>query len=109
MTLCPYCKQPMNRAMSFPQMRPRKQRIYQAVLEAGPKGIAPDDLLVRMYGENEWPTPGGPAVLRVMICEMNKVLKGEGQRIKNVYRGRYSLVHVAGAINEEKVHSAADH
>lgn len=109
MTLCPYCKRPMNQAMSFPPMRPRKQRIYQAVLEAGPRGIAPDDLLVRMYGDDEWPTPGGPAVLRVMICEMNKVLKSQGQRIMSVYRGRYSLVHLTEDVDVKETHSGADH
>lgn len=95
--LCPYCKQPMSGEMSIPPMRPRMMRIYKATLEAGTHGITPEDLLVRMYDDGEWPTPGGPVVLRVQICEMNKILGTVDQRIVSAHRGRYRLMSLKEA------------
>lgn len=83
-------------------MRLRWQRIYEAVLGAGPEGISSDDLLVRMYADNEWPTPGGFVVLRVSICDMNKILKPYDQRIINAFRKRYKLINTKESKNEKK-------
>lgn len=105
--LCPYCKQQMSGDVTLPFLRPRKMRIYRAVLESGPEGIATDDLLARMYAEDEWPTPGGYQVLRVMICEINKVLNG--QRIVNAFRGRYRLINLDDQDGKEKAHPETNH
>lgn len=111
--LCPYCKQPLHGEMAIPPLKPRMKRIYKAMLEAGTEGITPEDLLVRMYDDGEWPTPGGPVVLRVQICEMNKALETIGQRIVSAHRGRYRLMHVETGDQEngsaQEIQSEADH
>ena len=113
--VCPYCKHEITEEPALPPLRPRKRRIYQAVLEAGPAGISPEDLLVRMYGETEWPTPGGPQVMRVMICEMNKALEPYGQRIssRRPFKGCYKLYSLPQPkglkSNEAKAYSETDH
>ena len=93
MILCPYCKTELTGEATLPRMRSRMLRIYHAVLEAGPDGISPQDLLVRMYAEEEWPTPGGGTVLRVNIHELNKIIGPQQQRIINWHRGKYRLIH----------------
>lgn len=108
-TICPYCKQPMSLKPTVPPMRMRWQRIYQAVLEAGPDGISTDDLLVRMYADDEWPTPGGFTVLRVSICDINKRLEPYDQKIVNAFRKRYLLVNLKEQKDAKKVQSAANH
>lgn len=100
--VCPYCKAPLSGKAALPPMRMRWQRIYDAVLEAGPEGISTDDLLIKMYAENEWPTPGGFTVLRVSICDINKVLKPCGQRIINAFRKRYKLIGLEDKTYEEE-------
>ena len=102
-TLCPYCKSELTGEAALPPMRDRMIRIYRTALEAGPEGIATPDLLVRMYRDDQWPTPGGFVVLRVMICEINKIINPLGQRIVNK-RGRYWLV----SIDDQKVQPEAN-
>lgn len=110
--VCPYCKRPMTGDMAMPPMRPRWQRIYKATLEAGPSGIHPEDLLVRMYGDNEWPTPGGPTVLRVCIHGINRMIASYGQRIVGSPRKNYRLTSTKKDELDEtqkEVQSEADH
>lgn len=91
MSICPYCKGEMD-GIELPRMSGRMLRIYTAVLESGTAGISPSDLLVRMYAEEEWPTPAGGGILRVQIHEINKRIAAIHQRITNWHRGNYRLV-----------------
>lgn len=112
MTICPYCKGPLSEEAALPPMRPRWKRIYDAVVAAGPNGISTEDLLVRMYADDEMPTPGGFTVLRVSICEINKVLRATGQKVINAYRGCYRLIATEEikreAQSQAEVHPTAD-
>lgn len=110
--VCPYCKQEMTGEVALPPLRPRWQRIYDALLQAGPQGMKPEDLQVRMYAEDEFPTPGGATVLRVSICDMNKKLRGFRQQIINWHRGCYRLVSTKEQESEEikaKAQQETDH
>lgn len=88
---CPYCGQETEKALHL-ELKQRERRIYNAVLNAGDKGISPQDLLVRMYADDEWPTPGGPVVLRVQIHYLNNILKQYGQHIDGDKSHGYRLV-----------------
>ena len=70
---CPYCGYPINKEFYLPPMSLRKRRIFAAVAEAGENGIPLAKLLQRMYAEQE-PTPSAPGVLRVQVCELNRIL-----------------------------------
>jgi hypothetical protein len=99
----------MSGEMALPILRPRWMRIYRACLEAGADGISSEDLLVRMYADDEWPTPGGNTVMRVCIHEINQIIAERSERIINQFRGRYRLVHVEDQDAEKEVHGEADH
>lgn len=111
---CPYCHNQTDEPAPPPLLRPRKMRVYHAVVQSGTDGITPEDLLVRMYADDEMPTPGGPQVLRVMISEMNKVLwqKPWRQRISarngNENLGRYYLFSVQQEQKYEEVQPETD-
>lgn len=92
---CPYCHNPIAGEMAAPPVSRRKRRIYNAVVSAGNAGIKAKDLLAHMYGGEQESTPGGPVVLRVMICEMNKVIAKIGQRISAI-DGSYFLFSKKG-------------
>ena len=95
MMLCPYCKQPSaSDIANLPRMSARRFRVFRALLDAGSEGIARDDLLVRMYDTDEWPTPGGETVLRVHIHELNKILEPQRMFIEGRRMGNYRLVHL---------------
>lgn len=98
--ICPFCKEPMPAFTRIPLLHPRKQRIYNAVAGAGREGIDSEDLLVRMYADDEMPTPGGMQVLRVKIHEINKAIAVLNQRIVSAFRGRYVLKEIG---REEEV------
>lgn len=88
---CPYCGKFMDKDIVLPPMSARTLRVYRAVAAAGDNGIMAKDLLVRMYDDEEWPTPGGPTVLRVQICELNKILADYNQRIVGRRTAGYRL------------------
>ena len=113
MMLCPYCKQPIDSDIAnLPRMSARRFRIFKTLLDAGSEGMARDDLLVRMYDEDEWPTAGGETVLRVHIHELNKLLAPQRMYIEGRRMGNYRLVHVHGEDDEaqaqKEVQSEAD-
>lgn len=89
---CPYCGTEIEGTLALPLMSLRKKRILDAVTKAGRAGIKSDDLLVRMYGDDEWPTPGGPIVLRVQINYLNKILAPHGKRIRGIKGLGYFLI-----------------
>lgn len=78
---CPYCGGPLSGDAVLPKMSGRALRIYKTLVAAGPAGVKTPDLLVRMYAEEEWPTPGGNTVLRVQVHNLNKILASHGQHI----------------------------
>lgn len=84
---CPYCGGPLEKDPDLPVMRQRWMRIYKTAASAGPHGIPATDLLVRMYADEEWPTPGGNTVLRVQIHEINKRIAPYHQRIVSAFDG----------------------
>ena len=92
--LCPYCKAPMEGEAALPRLSGRNLRVYRALVAGGPEGVDTDDLLVSMYDDDEFPTPGGPTVLRVQICDINKKIAPMNQRIVNWHRKRYRLTSV---------------
>lgn len=96
---CPYCGQRMDKDIELPPMSARKIRVYKTVAAAGDKGIMSNDLLVRMYDDDEWPTPGGGVVLRVQVCELNKILAGYNQRIVGRRSNGYRLTTLERANN----------
>jgi hypothetical protein len=72
----------------------RRRRIYDRVVNAGPDGVSVDDLIKAMYIERI-PPPAAKTVIRVQICETNRVLKDFGQKIvSNRLRG-YRLVEAS--------------
>jgi DNA-binding winged helix-turn-helix (wHTH) protein len=108
MMLCPYCKQPIDSEVAnLPRMSERRLRIFKTLLEAGPEGITRDDLLVRMYDEDEWPTPGGTTVLRVNIHEINRLIAPQNLYIEGRRMGGYRLVHLEDG-DEEKESEGED-
>lgn len=93
--VCPYCNQPVaGLPLTIPVMRYRWRRVYLAVVKAGVEGIETEDLLVRMYADDEMPTAGGWTVLRGVVHGINKLIEPEPyrQRITGWPRGRYRLV-----------------
>ena len=70
-------------------MSKRKRLIYDAIVAAGPEGIMPHTILKTIYGDQL--TKGGGVVLRVQICELNKILAKIGQRIKGRRSTGYCL------------------
>lgn len=104
MITCPFCKQGMDDVVDIPRMSARMERVYRAVVESGPAGIDPKNLLVKMYADEEWPTPGGGTVLRVVIHDINERISSINQRITNWHRGNYRLVKI-----KEEIQQAADH
>ena len=101
---CPYCNGEIDNEIEIPRMSARMERVYKAVLASGTGGISPQDLLVRMYAEEEWPTPGGGTVLRVQIHAINKKIASINQRITNWHRGNYRLV--ATKVQQERDHQS---
>jgi hypothetical protein len=92
MSNCPYCGEPLKGDVLTPEMSLRQQRIYTAVLHAGPDGIPTKDLLLQMYNSKQAPTPGGGIVLRVQINKINELLHPVGQRIIGRQLKGYRLV-----------------
>lgn len=92
----------MNKDIELPPMSARTLRVYKNVAAAGDKGIMPKDLLVRMYDDDEWPTPGGSTVLRVQICELNKVLAEYDQRIVGRRTAGYRLTSLKKDHNDRQ-------
>jgi hypothetical protein len=103
MIVCPYCKGKISDEPELPRLSARMARIYRAVAAAGEKGISPSDLLVRMYADEEWPTPAGAGIMRVQIHEINKRIQSINQHITNWHRGNYRLVQI-----KEEVQQADD-
>lgn len=101
---CPYCKSPMEGEAAVPRMSARMMRIYNTLLAAGPEGVPTAELIARMYADDEWPTPGGYAVLRGRIHLMNRKLIPHGQHIINWQRGRYRLVSVKDGDRGKKIY-----
>ncbi len=89
MTACPYCRQPLKGDLALPRMSGRQQRIYEAVVKAGNKGIE-TERLVKVIDSNG---RGAGIVLRVQVHELNKKLQSVKQRIKGA-GGYYWLVNV---------------
>lgn len=106
MIVCPYCKGKISNEPELPRLSARMVRIYEAVLRAGTAGISPSDLLVRMYAEEEWPTPAGSGIMRVQIHEINKRIASINQRITNWHRGNYRLVQIKEEVQQERHHQA---
>ena len=102
--ICPYCKAPLTGEAALPRLTARHLRIYKALVAGGPEGVDTDELLVQMYDDDEFPTPGGPTVLRVQIHYINKKIASTGQRIMNWHRKKYRLV----AIEESENGKAAE-
>lgn len=103
MIVCPYCKSNIKKEPEIPKMSARMLRVYKAVVEAGPDGIHPQDLLVKMYAEAEWPTPGGGTVLRVQIHEINKLIGVLQQRIVGCYFGNYRIITTKERVDGQEV------
>jgi hypothetical protein len=101
--ICPYCKAPLKGEATLPRLSGRNLRVYRALVAAGPEGIESDELLVQMYDDDEYPTPGGPTVLRVQIHDINRKIAGTKQRIINWHRKRYRLVSVKESRNGKTV------
>lgn len=91
----------------IPQMSVRMQRVYDAVAGAGPKGIPTNDLIARMYGHDEWPTPGGCVVIRVQVCYINKLIAPLNQRIVGKRGIGYRLISTKGERNGTAIKETA--
>lgn len=85
---CPYCGGPLNGIAALPQVSKRKLNIYQAVLAAGPLGIRSADLTRAMFSTEHIPK-SGYGMMRVQLCELNKLLIPRGEMIRGKRRGTY--------------------
>lgn len=91
---CPYCGGELHGEAAIPPMSQRQLRIYKSVVAAGSEGIAMNDLIPRMYADNQWPTPGAWTVLRVQVHAINRLIGNLNQRISGNKRGAYRLVRI---------------
>lgn len=93
MNECPYCHQPMKEVV-VPLMKLRHRKIYDAVVEGGPEGVAFTTLIKLVWPKS---TPGAYVMLRVAVHEMNKKIALLGQRIVAMRgqdkSGRYYLIN----------------
>lgn len=88
---CPHCGSKLDREIVLPLMSSRRRRIYDAVAAAGKNGVPIENLLVAMYAEDEMPTQSGFGVMRVQICELNKILRSVKREIKGKNKSYYLI------------------
>lgn len=91
MSNCPWCGTVYNSTYPPVDLSSRQRKIYDAILESGPKGVKKERLLETVFGA---PHPdSAPGVLRVNIFEINRKIRSMGHRIKGRRDIGYVLTH----------------
>lgn len=92
--------------MTVPQFNDRMGRVYWAVVEAGPHGMAPHQLVKHLYEPGEVPAPSAEGQLRVTIHGINQIISERDQRIESKPRGHYRLISLRGEEDGKTVKEA---
>jgi len=92
---CPYCGTQLSSEPYIPTMSKRKRRIYDSISAAGADGMTADDIIGVVFESSGIPR-SAYGMVRVQICEINKIISENGQKISGIPKGSYKLISLGG-------------
>jgi hypothetical protein len=101
MSNCPYCGTYLSSDPEIPPMSKRRRRIYDTVSAAGPDGISANGIISAVFNSSDTPK-SAYGMVRVQICEINKIIWSNGQKITGTPRLGYRLVIAGGSNGQEE-------
>lgn len=80
--VCETCHRPLPMDDIAGMLPPVKRRIYEAIAEAGARGLSRDEIMDRVYEDR---IDGGPERsdrVKVNICQINRLIRPRGFNLK---------------------------
>lgn len=97
---CPYCGTMLSSEPSIPPMSKRRRTIYDNVSASGSDGVTVSDLVTAVFPSSDIPRSAF-GMVRVQICEINKIIGQNGQKITAIPKGAYRLISTGGCDGQE--------